>query len=182
MKNTSDVLPSGSKEPFPLRYGSYEDALALLNKPGEPIVADFSVTWEMIKLYCSLVEDGNASHWDKYYAEKQWGGIVAPPGMLLTWCMPLQWHPEKVPEHFMMAVKVPLPGKTLINVATNTEFHRHLLVGDRVTAQDKLVALSEKKETRLGVGHFLSTEAEFRNQKGELVAVQTNNLFRYDTH
>jgi len=173
---------SEHKEPFPLSYGSYEDALALLNKPGEKIVAEFSVTWEMIKLYCSLVEDGNASHWDSAYAQKQWGGIIAPPGMLLTWCMPLQWHPEKIPRHFMMAVKVPLPGKTLINVATSAAFHRHLFVGDIVTAQDKLTALSAKKDTRLGVGHFITTEAEFFNQKGELVAVQTNNLFRYDSH
>lgn len=181
MTKAADSFNFSAREPFPLSYGSYEDAQALLNKPGGGIVAEFSVTWEMIKLYCSLVEDGNASHWDSAYAKQQWGGIIAPPGMLLTWCMPLQWHPEKKPEHFMMAVKVPLPGKTLINVATSAEFHRHLFVGDTVTAQDKLTALSAKKETRLGVGHFITTEAEFRNQKGELVAVQTNNLFRYDS-
>lgn len=173
---------SERQEPFPLSYGSYEEALALLNKAGTKTTAEFSVTWEMIKLYCSLVEDANASHWDADYAEKQWAGIIAPPGMLLTWCMPLQWHPEKPLEHYMVAVKVPLPGDTLINVATSTDFHRHLYIGDTVTVQDKLIELSERKETRLGIGHFLTTEAEYRNQKGEQVAVQTNQLFRYQSH
>jgi hypothetical protein len=44
------------------------------------------------------------------------------------------------------------------------------------------VQISEEKDTRLGIGHFLTTEAEFVNQKGERVAVQTNQLFRYRTH
>jgi hydroxyacyl-ACP dehydratase HTD2-like protein with hotdog domain len=94
----------------------------------------------------------------------------------------LQWHPTKERKHYIMALRVPLPGDTLINVATSTEFDRHLYLGDRVSVQDRLVQISEEKNTRLGIGHFLTTEAEFRNQNGERVAVQTNQLFRYRTH
>ncbi|HAD09429.1 MAG TPA: acyl dehydratase [Porticoccaceae bacterium] len=165
--------------PFPLEYGSYEDALKMVGKPDNRVVAEFSVNWEMIKIYCSMEEDANPSYWDEDYARKQWGGIVAPPGLLLSWAMSLQWHPDKERQHYFIAMKIPLPGDTLINVGTTTEFHRHLFLGDRLSVEDQLVSVSEEKTTRLGVGHFLTTQANFFNQKDELIAVQTNQLFRY---
>lgn len=165
--------------PFPLEYGTYEDALQMVGKPDNRVVAEFSVNWEMIKIYCSMEEDANPSYWDEDYASKQWGGIVAPPGLLLSWAMSLQWHPDKERQHYFIAMKIPLPGDTLINVGTTTEFHRHLFLGDRLSVEDQLVSVSEEKTTRLGVGHFLTTEANFFNQKDELIAVQTNQLFRY---
>lgn len=168
------------KDPFPLTFGSYEDALKLVGKKSEAIVAEFSVTWEMIKIYCSLVEDGNASYWDEVYAKEQWGGIIAPPGMLLAWPMPLQWHPSKEQIHYFLSAKIPLPGKTLINVSTETEFFKHLYLGDRVSVVDQLMEISEEKTTRLGKGHFLKTRAEFVSQKDELIAVLNNSLFRFD--
>ncbi|MBV1881981.1 MAG: MaoC family dehydratase N-terminal domain-containing protein [Pseudomonadales bacterium] len=168
-------------EVFPLNFGSYEDALTLIGEKSTRIVAEFTVNWEMIKVYCSMLEDGNESHWDEEYAKKQWGGIIAPPGMLLTWPMPMQWHPTKEQIHYFIATTIPLPGSTLINVSTDSEFYKHLYLGDRVSVEDTLLAISEKKTTRLGTGHFLTTRAEFFNQKDELVAVLNNNLFRYDT-
>ena len=165
--------------PFPLEYGTYEEALKVVGKPGNRVIAEFSVNWEMIKIYCSLEEDANPSYWDEEYASKQWGGIVAPPGLLLSWAMSLQWHPDKERQHYFVAMKIPLPGDTLINVGTTTEFHRPLFLGDRLSVEDQLVNVSEEKTTRLGVGHFLTTQANFFNQKDELIAVQSNQLFRY---
>ncbi len=171
-----------AQAPFPLTFGTYADALKLVGQAGAKTVAEFSVTWEAIKVYCALVEDANPSYWDEAYARRQWGGIVAPPGLLLSWCMALEWHPTKARKHYIMALRVPLPGDTLINVATSTEFDRHLYLGDRVSVQDRLVQISEEKDTRLGIGHFLTTEAEFLDQDGARVAAQTNQLFRYRTH
>lgn len=168
------------KDPFPLTFGSYEDALKLIGKKSAAVVAEFSVTREMIKLYCSLVEDANASYWNEAYADKQWGGVVAPPGMLLVWPMPLLWHPSKEQIHYFLSTKIPLPGKTLINVSTETEFFKHLYVGDRVSVVDQLIEISEEKTTRIGRGHFLKTRAEFVNQNSELIAVHNNSLFRFD--
>jgi len=167
------------KVPFPMEFGDYEDALKMVGEPGPRVVAEFSVNWEMIKIYCSMEEDGNPSFWDEDYARKQWGGIVAPTGLLLSWAMRLQWHPDKELDHYFVAMKVPLPGDTLINVGTTTEFHRHLFLGDRISVEDRLISITEVKKTRLGIGHFLTTEARFHNQKEELIAVQTNELFRY---
>ncbi len=170
------------KEPFALNYGSYEEAQHFLDNRTLNTVAEFTVNWEAIKIYCSLEEDGNASYWDEEYARQQWGGIVAPPGLLLTWAMSLQWHPKKERSHHFIAVIVPLPGNTLINVATKTEYERHLFLGDRVHVEDRLIDISHEKNTRLGIGHFLTTQAKFTNQKDELIAIQTNQLFRYNAH
>ncbi len=170
------------KVPFDLQYGTYEDALKQLNVEGQPTEAEFTVNWEMIKIYCSLTEDANLSYWDEAFAKKQWGGIVAPPGLLLTWAMPLQWHPTSKRRHYFCALSLPLPGNTVINVATTTEFSQHLLLGDRITVSDRLIELSPEKSTRLGVGHFLKTKATFKNQKGELIAEQINSLFRFNAH
>lgn len=170
------------KEPFALNYGSYAEAKTFLNGPTLHTVAEFTVNWEAIKIYCSLEEDANASYWDEEYANKQWGGIVAPPGLLLTWAMSLQWHPTKKRSHHFIAVTVPLPGNTLINVATKTEYERHLFLGDRVQVEDRLIDISLEKNTRLGIGHFLTTQARFANQNDELIAIQTNQLFRYNAH
>ena len=76
--------------PFPLEYGTYEDALQMVGKPGNRVEAEFTVNWEMIKIYCAMEEDANPSYWDEDYARQQWGGIVAPPGLLLSWAMSLQ--------------------------------------------------------------------------------------------
>jgi len=165
--------------PFPLEYGTYEDALQMVGKPGNRVEAEFTVNWEMIKIYCAMEEDANPSYWDEDYARQQWGGIVAPPGLLLSWAMSLQWHPDKERQHYFVAMKIPLPGDTLINVGTTTEFHRHLFLGDRLAVEDQLVSVSEEKTTRLGIGHFLTPQANFFNQKNELIAVQSNQLFRY---
>jgi hypothetical protein len=40
-----------AQAPFPLTFGTYADALKLVGQAGEKTVAEFSVTWEAIKVY-----------------------------------------------------------------------------------------------------------------------------------
>ncbi len=166
-------------DPFPLLKGTYEDALKMIGKPGKLTFAEFTVNQDMIKNYCAMVEDKNLSYWDEAYSKKQWGGLVAPPGMLLAWPMALVWRPDKVRDHYFISINVPFPGTTLINVGTESEFLKPVYVGDNLNVYDELVSISQEKKTRLGTGHFLKTRATFRNQKGEVVAVRINNMFRY---
>jgi len=48
----------------------------------------------MIKYYAAHLEDANPSYWDEDFATQAWGGIVSPPGMLMSWLMPLPWKPQ----------------------------------------------------------------------------------------
>lgn len=162
-----------------LVFGTYEEALTHIGRSTEPATGDVPVNAPMIQLYCSALEDANASHWDEEFATKHWGGLIAPPGMLQTWTIPMQWHPDGHRTVSVMAAKVPLPGDKPINVTTDFEFFEPLRVGDRLTLTDRLESVSEEKTTRVGTGHFITSVTEYRRQDGTLVARSTNVLFRY---
>ncbi|HZV08279.1 MAG TPA: MaoC family dehydratase N-terminal domain-containing protein, partial [Novosphingobium sp.] len=103
----------------------------------------------------------------------------APPGMLQTWTIPMQWRPEGARTVSVMCAKVPLPGDKPINVSTDFEFFEPVRVGDRLTMTDRLEAISPEKTTKVGTGHFITSVTEYRNQAGVLLARSTNVLFRY---
>jgi acyl dehydratase len=78
-----------------------------------------------------------------------------------------------------LATQVPLPGDTLINVSTETEFIRPIRAGERLNVTDEVADVTPEKQTRLGKGHFITTVATFRNEKGAVVAKNTNVMFRF---
>jgi acyl dehydratase len=78
-----------------------------------------------------------------------------------------------------MVISAPLPGDKPVNVSTEFEYLAPVRIGDRLSMRDRLIDISDEKTTRVGVGHFITTRAEYRNQRGELVARDTNVLFRY---
>lgn len=78
-----------------------------------------------------------------------------------------------------MLMKLPLPGTTIINVSTDTVYHRPIYVGETLNFWDVATEISEEKETRLGVGHFVTTVATYQNEAGDKVATSTNVQFRF---
>ena len=172
----------GEASGFRIAIGSVEEGRRWIGREGEPWVAEFAVNEAMIAYYCSAVEDANPSYWDRAFAETQWGGIVAPPSMLMSWALPLQWRPEGKREFAFLAFAVPLPGYSPVNTSTDTEFFLPMRPGDLITYRDRLVAISDEKTTRMGAGHFVTSVGECHNQRGELLARTTNVLFRFVPH
>lgn len=162
-----------------LAFGSYEDAVKMIGTKGGVSFGDIDVNAPMIRYYAAMLEDANPSYWDPGFAEEHWGGEVSPPGMLMTWSMRIPWSPHPAEDEEALMTKVPLPGDTVINVETETEFFRPVYVGDRLNSTDELVDISPEKTTRLGTGHFITTLATFRNQRGEIVGTNRNVLFRF---
>ena len=78
-----------------------------------------------------------------------------------------------------MVMDLPLPGTTLINVSTDIVYHRPIYQGETLSFWDEAVEISDEKETRLGVGCFVTTVGHFQNQNGEPVATATNVQFRF---
>ena len=58
--------------------GTYEDARAMIGTRAAVEFAHHEVTWALIKYFCAMVRDNNASYWDPDFAQAQWGGIVSP--------------------------------------------------------------------------------------------------------
>lgn len=164
---------------YALPIGTREDALALVGKRTAPRAATAEVSWGRVQQFCAMAHDGNPSYWDADFATAAWGGLIAPPAMLMTWLMPLEWSPSAPAPEPMLPARIPLPGTSMVNRSNDTTYHLPVHVGDRLTVEEELVSVSELKSTRLGDGHFVQTLSVYRNQHGEVVAEQTNVLFRF---
>lgn len=162
-----------------LAFGSYADALRMVGAQSEPRTAGTAVSAARIQLFAAMVHDGNPSYWDREFAHRQWGGMLAPPALLMGWLIAPPWQPGGKRSGALIALRVPLPGTTFINAANEVDFPEPIVEGDVLTVVDELVSVSPEKRTRLGVGHFVETLETYRRQDGTVVATSRNTLFRF---
>ncbi len=162
--------------------GRYEEGLEWVGRQAVT-QAPYEVNQAQIGYFCALLEDPNENYWDSEAATRRFGSPISPPAMALVWAFPLPWTPSGRPDHGpILSLEVPLPGQTLINVATDTTFHQPMRVGRRLTFSETVTALSEPKETQLGIGHFVTSETEVGDDRGDHLATATNVVYRYDSH
>jgi len=66
-------------------------------------------------------------------------------------------------------------------VATNCdqEYARYLHLGDELTGESVIEDVSPEKKTGLGVGHFVTTRTDFRDQAGELVGSMRFRILKF---
>jgi acyl dehydratase len=164
---------------YELAFGTYEDAQRMVGVASEPRVSGTVVSAARIQMFAATVQDGNPSYWDAEFATRTWGGLLAPPALLMGWLVPLPWEPGGRPPVSAIAIRVPLPGTTFINAANEAEFPLPIVDGDRLTVVEEVVSVSPEKQSRLGVGHFIETLDTFTRQDGEIVATNRNTLFRF---
>lgn len=162
-----------------LAFGSYEDALQMVGARTEPRFAGTAVSAARIQHFAALVRDGNPAYWDDDFAGPVWGGLVAPPAMLMGLLIPPPWLPSKASRSVSIALRVPLPGTTFINAANEAEFLTPILEGDRLSVVEEVVSVSPEKTTHLGAGHFVETCDNYHRDDGALVATTRNTLFRF---
>jgi acyl dehydratase len=164
---------------YQLTFGTYADALRMVGAKNEPRTAATAISGARIQLFAAMVHDGNRSYWDAEFARQKWGGLLAPPALLMGWLVPPPWQPGGRPPAASLALRVPLPGTTFINAANDVEFFAPIVEGDALTAVEELVSVSPEKQTRLGVGHFVETLDTYSRQDGTVVATSRNTLFRF---
>lgn len=162
-----------------LVFGSYQDALRMVGTTGAPRTAGTVVSAARIQLFAAMVRDANRSYWDADFAARTWGGLLAPPGLLMGWLIPPPWLPTGEPRVTAIALRVPLPGTAFVNAANEAEFLVPIVEGDRLTVVEEVVSVSPQKRTRLGIGHFVETIDTFSRQDGAVVARNRNTLFRF---
>lgn len=164
---------------YQLAFGSYDDALRMVGVTTEPRTASAVVSAARIQLFAAMVRDGNPAYWDVEFARRVWGGLLAPPALLMGWLIPPPWQPAGESPVASLALRVPLPGTSFINAANEAEFVLPVIEGDRLTVVEEVVSVSPEKRTRLGVGHFVETLDTFSRQEGAVVARNRNTLFRF---
>jgi acyl dehydratase len=103
--------------------------------------------------------------------------------MLSVWFRPHRWSPGRTEEavplqvHFDMKVRLQLPEAI---ISDNTiVFHEPVRVGDVITSCQRLRSVSDEKTTKLGTGRFWVIDVEYRNQRGDVVGVESYTAFGY---
>jgi uncharacterized protein len=164
---------------YELAFGEYEDALRMVGVTTEPRYAGTAVSAARIQHFAAMVRDHNPAYWDNEFADRVWGGLVAPPALVMGLLIPPPWLPTDEPPVASIAIRVPLPGTTLVNASNEVEFLTPILVGDRLSVVEEVESVSPEKRTRLGVGHFVQTRDTYCRADGSPVARGRNTLFRF---
>ena len=152
----------------------------LIGRESAPIYAPDEVCKPMIRHWVEAVEDSNPLYTDEEYARgSKYGGIIAPPQMMMVWCMPRMWPWPEFP--WVPMAELELPGDYDTYVATDMSFEFYLPVrpGDILSYTMKLDGVSEEKKTRIGKGHFITTTQIYRNQRGEAVGKEIRTVLKY---
>jgi acyl dehydratase len=144
-----------------------------------PRFAGTAVSGARIQHFASMVRDPNPSYWDPDFARSAWGGLVAPPALLIGLLMPPPWVPNGQAPTASIAVRVPLPGTAIINASNDAEYVLPVLEGDMLSVVEEVVSVSQEKKTRVGTGHFIETLETYYRDDGAVVAKCTNSLFRF---
>jgi hypothetical protein len=162
---------------------------ALIGTPiGAPSVAPDPVNQPMIRHWATALEDQNPVYTDPAFAAaSRFGGIVAPPLMLQTWTMPtakISGIAERggAPTEGAKNPLTPLDEAGLIaTLATNSEFEivRYLRLGEVITSTMVIESVSERKQTRIGPGYFITWVTIFRDEQGAVVGRQTFRILKF---
>jgi acyl dehydratase len=164
---------------------------AYVGKPmGPPGTAPDAVNVPMIRHWVDALDDRNPVYLDEEFAATtRFGGIVAPPAMLMTWALPpprIEGIAERGGSPVEMSYDNPIialnEGGYVGTLATNCEleFVRYLRPGDRLHTTTEVESISNRKTTSLGKGYFLTWVTTYRDGEDEVVGRQLFRIFKFD--
>lgn len=140
-------------------------------------VAEVAVEQSLIENFCSAVEDGNPRYWQEGFS---------PPGMLSAYNRPHPWTPSRGDKpvnrplelHFRVKDLLQLPRGIVTELTF--EFGVPVRVGDRLRAEQSLREVSELKTNKLGTGRNWTIDVTYKNQRDEVVGIETLGFFGYN--
>ncbi|MFM8237984.1 MAG: MaoC family dehydratase N-terminal domain-containing protein [Actinomycetota bacterium] len=155
-----------------------------------PSIAPDPVNQPMIRHWVAAFEDANPVYVDPAAAAaaSRFGGIVAPPLMLQTWCMAtpvitgIAERGGSPVESGGAAVLDLLDADGYVaTLASNSEFEieRYLHLGEELRSETILEAVSDRKQTRIGPGYFVTWVTTYTTAAGEVVGRQTFRILKF---
>jgi uncharacterized protein len=167
----------GEPEPVP------DEASAWIGQTRYPETADFPVERGYIWTSCASVENGNPLFWDDKVAAEVTDGPIAPPSTLSLWFRPHHWQPGQTAPRLPLQVHFDLKERLALPEAIMTDsevaFGEPVRPGDVISTSQVLRSVSEPKSTRLGTGRFWVIDVPYRNQRDEVVGIETFTGFGY---
>jgi uncharacterized OB-fold protein/acyl dehydratase len=156
----------------------------LVGRPsGPPFRAWDAVNQPMIRHWCDAVGDTNPVYTDtEAAAASVHGQVVAPPTMLQAWTMKGLVPPPSEgggAQDELMGLLDEAGFTSVVATNCDQEYERYLHIGDELTGEQVIEDVSAEKKTALGVGHFVTTRADFRDQDGELVGSMRFRILKF---
>ncbi|MEW9517416.1 bifunctional MaoC family dehydratase N-terminal/OB-fold nucleic acid binding domain-containing protein [Streptomyces tubercidicus] len=152
---------------------TYEQLKVYEGRPtSAPGVGKELVNEPMIRHWCEAVGDANPAY--------RGPDAIAPPTMLQAWTMGgLSGHADRSGAYDELSGLLDSAGYTSI-VATDCEqeYLRPLRPGDRITFDSVIESVSERKTTKLGTGHFITTRMDIR-ANGEPAGTHRFRVLKY---
>lgn len=144
-----------------------DEMRAAIGRQSEPTVIE--IEKGMIKRFAQAIEDPNPLWQDEEYARNtRYGGIVAPPGFLMTMMM----------SGPIMELPFQSPLTRILDGGGEWEYFEPVRPGDVLTVVNTLVDIRERSG-RAGKMLFVVRETTWRNQRKELVAKSRGTLIYY---
>jgi acyl dehydratase len=129
---------------------------------------EFHVERGKIREFADAIGDPNPIYRDPAYArETELGGIVAPPTLLRTFL----YEPRAAAEALRVA-----DWSYIVHGEQEFEYLAPVRAGDVLTAQDRIVSITEKESRRAGLLQIAVIETVFRNERGEQVQIARRTL------
>jgi acyl dehydratase len=139
---------------------------SIVGKTGKPF--SMPIEWGKVREFARAIKDPNPVYYDPELAKKECGGIPVPVTFLQTAAF---WQDaESSPGMGGFDLRRILHGEQ------EFEFYKPIFVGDVLTGQARVADLFEKEGGRGGKMTFLVVETEYKNQRGEKVAVARSTL------
>ena len=162
---------------------------ALVGMPVGASVAPDPVNQPMIRHWAAAFEDHSPVYTDTAFAAaSRFGGIVAPPLMLQTWTMAtpkITGIAERGGSPLETSGRSPLAvfddAGFVGTLASNSEFEieRYLRLGEVISATTVIESISDRKQTRLGPGHFVTWVTTYVDASGEVVGRQRFRILKF---
>ncbi len=157
----------GDRAPLATRLKAYEGRPAAVGGVGkDPVNAP------MIRHWCEAMGDTAPAY--------RGPDAVAPPTMLQVWTMGgLSGHEGRTGAYDELLALLDASGCTAV-VATDCEqeYLRPLRPGDEVAFDSVIESVSDRKTTKLGAGHFVTTRTDVR-VGGDLVGTHRFRILKY---
>lgn len=138
---------------------------SLVGRTGKPFT--MPIEWSKVREFARAIRDPNPAYFDPELAKMEAGGVPIPPTFLQVAAF---WQDsESVPT-------VSFDLRRILHGEQEFEFFKPIFVGDLLTGTARISDVFEREGGRGGKMTFMVTEIEYKNQKGEKVAIARGTL------
>ena len=138
---------------------------SIIGKTGKSFTVP--IEWSKVREFARAIRDPNPVWFDPELAKKECGGIPVPPTFLQA--ASFWMDSDSMPP-------MPFDLRRILHGEQEFELFKPILVGDVLTGTSRVSDIYEREGGRGGKMTFMVTEIEYKNQKGEKVAIARATL------